>query len=1490
MPVSLGQGNEGDIVIRVTADTTQAEVSLANLMRNIQNFRASFVSKSFGDLTKIFDTLVSSQTNFLSKYKNFVDSYERINRVWLRATEKQRERIAKAFGLDDAAIFNEMLKSAGSNLEKLKGTANLLNSIFGTPTQSQFIGSIRQAKAEYEQLKEIIPHIEKIRKLPYDTQLKILPTMFGESFRGHLGVKAFQGMYDDLIKRRDELGKALRITGEESFFRTIVNGFNQAHEQGYRLSRTLSGITFRAIYLVFVLGMVFSAVNALRAGIISLSRAFEEYNQTVSAFAGMALVFSEKKPGENLGDQFMRSLNYAKQLYTTMEDIAATTLMTGEQANLMARQFLQAGIIIDANNEAQKRGLQTIANVLFLLTQGQNQNVQIISELRNLLSGQITPREVFGTLLKSIEPNIDEKIKEWRKQGASAVIEGIANLLQGMEVASLRIARSWTAVWTQLGTTIVRTTRPAVQEIYNYVVDLLVKINSSIEEGGSVVRNRMAEIGRIIVKIIDSLIDFAKWLWEIREVLFVISTMIVSAFAFRFIGGGIAGLASILTMIGKIKEGIKAVGSVWAGVSGAIAANSVMFLSAVNTVGAIFGGLVAIGYVIYTIHRNRTREWREELEKVKFTIESLGGTIEDVAAKQLATLIQNTRKLVPEMSKWTTEEFVAAYRMGKLKEEEVETSESVLGEEIFYSVKVLKSIDDQARDVLNTFKYLYANAVERGREIRNQMVEQGFMLETQIKLLTEKEARMRATNQLHTEEGQELMKKLALYREQLSRINYLWELIDKFPKEQRDRIAMTPDENFIQTIAALEKYFEKTHPEFKGLHESLRKNVFLAFMAGWYDAKKVADGIVFTPKISFLLGFENLLSGQATDEEKLRYMSELKKYSDELTKMVGKKGLDTDGRNKALQEAEKYINRYLAMQREYLEILKRQNDALIEQATHEKEINMLRAERQFMLRGADIEREMDLLKTAYQNLAIPIDIYFSRMEELYIKQSQLERDRINKEKEEALNLLNFKIGLKTKELDTLITLEGDAYAKLSKQIQTISKKSSEQVQRFIKELVQTSPKDFVSKIESFVGKEDPERVFTLLKTLLDNFEGRTEEAKRALQSLRNEVDKLEEEYQNKLIQNTITLKKNLDSLTMEKLLSESKKLSQELEIINANLEKLDFLLKKAEFKGDITKKYELLYQQSISQRDQALNNIQAKIYEAMSKQDIAIEYYEELLGAGKLEEAAELWDRITGEMQEVIDLYGDAYDAASEYYDEVIARNKQIMEAVANRDLGTLFTIGFKEAGKQYDDLAQNILEATRDITRGMENAFMDFFDVTSQNFMKFGKLITSILGDIYKALLRALIINPLISGLTSLFGLSSTAASTSQIQLTPPRLDLPQPQLIVPGGIILRPHEGGYIPRFHYGGLAYDEVPAILQKGEYVVSRKGVEMLDRINEGKPLGNVNVVVNVENRTGIPVNAEQKTQPYFDGEKFVVNVVLKNIQEYGVLRHAIAGVR
>ncbi len=80
--------------------------------------------------------------------------------------------------------------------------------------------------------------------------------------------------------------------------------------------------------------------------------------------------------------------------------------------------------------------------------------------------------------------------------------------------------------------------------------------------------------------------------------------------------------------------------------------------------------------------------------------------------------------------------------------------------------------------------------------------------------------------------------------------------------------------------------------------------------------------------------------------------------------------------------------------------------------------------------------------------------------------------------------------------------------------------------------------------------------------------------------------------------------------------------------------------------------------------------------------------------------------------------------------------------------------------------------------------------------------------------------------------------------------------------------------PRLH-SGLASDEFAAILQKGELVVPR------GKWSTGGQTPSLNVVFNVENQTGVNAEYKQKSAG-FDGEKYVIGIVAKNINENGVL--------
>jgi len=85
--------------------------------------------------------------------------------------------------------------------------------------------------------------------------------------------------------------------------------------------------------------------------------------------------------------------------------------------------------------------------------------------------------------------------------------------------------------------------------------------------------------------------------------------------------------------------------------------------------------------------------------------------------------------------------------------------------------------------------------------------------------------------------------------------------------------------------------------------------------------------------------------------------------------------------------------------------------------------------------------------------------------------------------------------------------------------------------------------------------------------------------------------------------------------------------------------------------------------------------------------------------------------------------------------------------------------------------------------------------------------------------------------------------------------------------------HEGGLVgwPRLH-GGLAADEFPAILQRGEAVT---------------PKGGLQATVNIINQTGQNVKGKV-TDTQFDGRKYITSVVLEDLNNYGPVRQAFEG--
>lgn len=185
------------------------------------------------------------------------------------------------------------------------------------------------------------------------------------------------------------------------------------------------------------------------------------------------------------------------------------------------------------------------------------------------------------------------------------------------------------------------------------------------------------------------------------------------------------------------------------------------------------------------------------------------------------------------------------------------------------------------------------------------------------------------------------------------------------------------------------------------------------------------------------------------------------------------------------------------------------------------------------------------------------------------------------------------------------------------------------------------------------------------------------------------------------------------------------------------------------------------------------------------------------------------------------------------------------------KELTGTFAEGLGRGFKQYAiDLETNFqqgLAIAKQITQSMENAFMNFFDYTSEGFMKFGNLAKQVLNDIMREMLRLMVVKPLTGWLMSGIGnlLPASAPVSGGLVDTNFMANAPTWPKGHSGGLFM--HEGGFVPSFnlprYHNGLAPDERIGIFQTEEGILSRRGMKNLAKLNLGGTGGN-NLTVNV----------------------------------------------
>lgn len=227
-------------------------------------------------------------------------------------------------------------------------------------------------------------------------------------------------------------------------------------------------------------------------------------------------------------------------------------------------------------------------------------------------------------------------------------------------------------------------------------------------------------------------------------------------------------------------------------------------------------------------------------------------------------------------------------------------------------------------------------------------------------------------------------------------------------------------------------------------------------------------------------------------------------------------------------------------------------------------------------------------------------------------------------------------------------------------------------------------------------------------------------------------------------------------------------------------------------------------------------------------------------------------------------------------------RKKLIEFRLALRELAGIFGEGFTEGLTRYVESIgsafQQAVQLAQETAHAMQQAFSDFFfDIMTNKLKHYSDYVKSFLESIARALANTMAQNAaagIATGVAKWFA-GGTGNDPNGVET----------EYHHQGGTVL--HKGGYIPRFHFGGLMADERPAILQTGEGVLSRRGMAALDELNNGAGGGGTNVTVEIVNKSSQAVKGSQGPTR-FDLRGMVVSVILEDLDGNGPLRQAGVG--
>ena len=306
------------------------------------------------------------------------------------------------------------------------------------------------------------------------------------------------------------------------------------------------------------------------------------------------------------------------------------------------------------------------------------------------------------------------------------------------------------------------------------------------------------------------------------------------------------------------------------------------------------------------------------------------------------------------------------------------------------------------------------------------------------------------------------------------------------------------------------------------------------------------------------------------------------------------------------------------------------------------------------------------------------------------------------------------------------------------------------------------------------------------------------------------------------------------------------------------------------------------------------NKLQKEGYNDLSKQ--VKEKHDELLGASQAAKLMTKWrnrnplvkmdskyNTLAGGYKYLVERNKADYEADYKSYDEYIAR-KHELDIMYQEELKVLNDETINTYKKMLD--VQNVY--AKQVTDSLKTNFGDFFDFSSDGFLKLDKLATEVLHDIYMQIVKQSLINPMSKYFGNMLGGWINNAMPGSGGTTPTDLGY-QPGLLNQLGSA-HGNVFTHLQAYANGGVVTrPTVFPMANGGVGLMGEAGAEAimpLTRINGDLGVKSVAgaVVINVENKTGLPIDIEKIGEATQDDGTRIIQVVMEHAQTNPEFRH------